>query len=88
MRISTTTDGERLVELRRRLGVSDSTLVDRALAALLDTLESEREDLALEAMPYEDDPDLAWDAPRGPDLPYDGAIPPEVLCLALDRRGQ
>ncbi len=45
-----------------------------------------REAEALRAMPYEEDPDLTWQAPVGPDLPYDGEIPPEVRDLARRRR--
>lgn len=88
VRISTTTDEVRLEELRRRLGVNDSVLVDRAFATLLDALESEREQLALDVLPYEAVPDLAWEAPRGSDLPYDGAIPEDVQRLARERRGE
>ncbi|MDQ2754682.1 MAG: hypothetical protein M3R71_03945 [Actinomycetota bacterium] len=88
VRISTTTDADRLVELRRLLGVNDSTLVDRAIAALLDALEAESEQLALDSMPYEADPDLSWAVPRGPDLPYAGEVPEDVQRLARDRRGE
>lgn len=87
VRISTTTDADRLVELRRRLSVNDSTLIDRALAALLDALEADSERLALDAMPYEADPDLAWEVPSRPDLPYDGEMPEDVQRLARERRG-
>ncbi len=87
-RISTTVDRERLALCRRLVGTNDSVLIDRALAALLDSLEAEREREALEAMPYDADPELAWVAPDGPDLPYDGEIPGAVKRLAAARRRQ
>ena len=52
---------------------SDGHAVDQELAAL-------------DAAPYEDDPDLRWHAPPGPDLPYDGPIPDEVVQPATRRR--
>lgn len=42
--------------------------------------------MALHALPYEEDVELAWEAPPGPDLPYDGRVPAEVLRLAEARR--
>ncbi len=87
VRISTTTDADRLDELRRRLGVNDSSLIDRALGALLDALDAEREELALDAMPYDADPELAWEVPGGPALPYDGEVPEDVQRLAQNRLG-
>lgn len=86
MRISTTVDGERLARSRALLQVSDSQLLDRALAALLEDLEDQRERVALERQPYDDDPDLAWEIEPPPPLPYDGVVPAEVLALAQDRR--
>ena len=68
------------------LRVPDSQLVDRALESLAKELEAQAELAALDAHPYEGDPDLAWDAPPGPDLPYDGDVPKEVLDLAVRRR--
>jgi len=62
--------------------------LDRALLALIEDLEEDRELTALAALPYEDDPDLAWEAPPGPDLPYDGEVPEDVVQLALQRRRQ
>jgi hypothetical protein len=59
--------------------------MDQALDALVEKLETRLEMLALSARPYEDDPDLAWVAPPGPDLPYDGEVPAEVLRLAKRR---
>jgi hypothetical protein len=53
---------------------------------LVEQLEVERERKALASYPYEDDPDLAWQAPPGPDLPYDGDIPEDVVKLAQRRR--
>jgi hypothetical protein len=66
--------------------MSDSEIIDRALLALIDRLETERELKALAELPYEDDQELAWQAPLGPDLPYDGDIPADVLDLVADRR--
>lgn len=67
-------------------GAKDSQLLDLALAALIEMLRTEQELAALAEHPYETDPDLAWEAPRGPDLPYDGAVPDEVLAMAEERR--
>lgn len=86
VRISTTVDGARLARSRQLLQTSDSQLLDRALAALLQDLEREREREALSRHPYEDDPDLSWRTEPPPALPYDGAIPTEVLELAEERR--
>ena len=86
VRISTTVDGQRLEAARRLSGASDSQILDRALAALIEQLEAQQELAALSALPYEDDPDLAWPDLPGPDLPYDGAVPAEVLKLAAKRR--
>lgn len=88
MRISTTVDAQRLAAARRLLPGTDSRLLDRALAALVEQLEAERELAALTNHPYEDDPDLAWPAPPGPDLPYDGDVPADVMRLAQRRRRQ
>ncbi|MGH8992678.1 MAG: hypothetical protein ACRDYV_18780 [Acidimicrobiia bacterium] len=86
MRISTTVDAQRLATVRRLMPVTDSQIIDRALTALLEQLEAERELAALSAAPYESDPEVAWAAPTGPDLPYDGKVPAEVLRLAAKRR--
>ena len=69
------------------LETSDSKIVDRALATLVEELEGRHELDALEAQPYHDDPDLAWQ-PQGPDLPYDGDVPAEVARLAARRRAR
>lgn len=69
------------------LPVADSELVDRALAALIREVDGRREVAAIAQLPYEDDPDLAWQAPPGPDLPYEGGVPEEVQRLAAQRRG-
>jgi hypothetical protein len=53
---------------------------------LLDDLLRRKEVEALTALLYEQDPDLSWEAPVGPDLPYDGDIPAEVRALAERRR--
>lgn len=85
-RISTTVDAERLRQCRELVDTSDSELVDAALSALLRELLGDRERIAIESAPYEEDPALAWQAPPGPDLPYDGAVPDEVQQLAAERR--
>lgn len=86
VRISTTVDEARLAKSRRLLGAPDSQLMDRALQALIDELEGAAEVRALEAAPYEDDPELAWEVSEGPPLPYDGEVPKEVLAKARARR--
>lgn len=68
--------------------MADGRLLDRALVALVQELEEVRESAVLTAQPYEDDPELAWLAPDGPDLPYDGEIPREVVELSRRRRRQ
>ena len=86
-RISTTVDAQQLANARARLDASDSELLDRALAALIDDIDTQHERTALAEQPYEDDPELTWQAPSGPDLPYDGDIPSDVIELAAERRG-
>lgn len=86
VRISTTVDGSRLEAARRLLAVGDSALLDRALAALVDELEAEHERQVLDAMPYEEDPDLSWRPLAGSGLPYDGEVPEDVERLAAARR--
>lgn len=75
VRASTTVDSERLRRCRELLGVPDSEVIDAALRTLHDRLVARAELEALEALPYEDDPELAWEASAGPDLPHDGEIP-------------
>jgi hypothetical protein len=87
VRISTTVDAWRLARTREMSGLSDSQLLDRALAALLGQLEHEREIAALERHPYDEDPQLSWESPATP-LPYDGNIPDAVVQLAQQRRAQ
>lgn len=86
VRLSTTVDAQALERARRLMPESDSHLMDRALAALIDRVEAEQEIEALLRHPYEADVDLAWEAPAGPDLPYEGGVPKEVLVLARERR--
>jgi Arc/MetJ family transcription regulator len=86
MRVSTTVDETLWAQAQQLLDVPPSQLVDAALAALVEKLEGQRERLALEQFPYDDDPDLSWEAPPGPQLPYEGEIPEEVLLLARERR--
>lgn len=87
-RISTTVDTDRLERCRRAFGLPDSELIDRALASLLRDFVTAHERRAIGATPYEHDPDLAWQAPPGPDLPYEGDIPEDVHRLAAARRAQ
>lgn len=86
MRISTTVDIHRWHTARSLLEGSNSRVVDAALEALIEKLEGEREAAALTSHPYEEDPDLNWDAPLGPPIPYDGPVPTDVLRLAERRR--
>ena len=86
VRISTTIDGERLEAARLRLGRRDSELFDLALIALLDTLDQEDELAAIEAHPYDKDPDLVVSVPQPFDESYDEAVPESVRLLAEQRR--
>lgn len=86
VRVSATVDGERLAVAARLAGETGSRLLDHALAALIEQLETRRELAALASHPYEEDPDLAWEAPLGPDLPYEGVVPDDVLAMAAARR--
>jgi hypothetical protein len=85
-RISTTVDSARLAKARLLFRVRDSHLIDQALDALVEREISRRELQAIEENPSEQDPDLAWEAPAGPDLPYDGEVPADVRRLAARRR--
>ena len=87
-RVSTTVDATSLGRARELLPGSDSRILDRALAVLIEDLEAERERAALDAHLYDYDPDLAWEAPPGPDLPYNGDVPDELTELARQRRRQ
>lgn len=89
MRVSTTVDGTRLARARALFAGRDADMLDRALAALIDEIETEREIAALRVHPYEDDPML--DLPLMPlpdELSYDGEVPPHVLELARRRRAR
>lgn len=86
MRISTTVDRSQLDRARELLGVSDSELIDRALAVLVKSITAQKEVETLREIPYESDPDLNWLAPQGPSLPYDGDVPHAVKELAKRRR--
>lgn len=86
VRISTTVEAARLEECRRKLPGPDSVIVDRALQALLAEIERDAEIAALEAHPYEEDEELAWEVSDGPPLPYDGEVPARVLAMAKMRR--
>lgn len=85
-RVSTTLDAARLERARRLSGLRDSTMLDRALEALIEQLEHEREIAALDRHPYDHDPELAaWQAPAVA-LPYDGDVPDAVIRRAEQRR--
>lgn len=86
VRISATVDADELERARKLTGARDSQLLDEALVLLIRERLATQEREALRAQPYDTDPDLAWQAPAGPDLPYDGEIPAEVLALARARR--
>lgn len=86
VRVSTTVDADRLAHARRLVDEPDSRLLDRALAALVNERELAHEAAALDAQPYDADPELSWEAPAGPDLAYEAEIPAEVLELAAERR--
>lgn len=88
MRISTTVDGERLAAARALFGRRDAEMLDRALGALIEELETQREIAALRAHPYESDPELNLPLIPSPDSPYGGAVPPHVLALAERRRAE
>ncbi|MGH8931527.1 MAG: hypothetical protein ACRDZO_13100 [Egibacteraceae bacterium] len=68
-----------MVDAQRRL-------LEATDCELIDALEAQRELAALARHPYDHDPDLAWQAPAGPDLPYDGDVPYDVRQLAAERR--
>lgn len=87
-RVSTTVDAARIQRARELFDGSDSQLLDRALELLVRQLDAARERAAIDAAPYEDDPDLGWSVPPGPDLPYDGEVPTEVQRLASERRAR
>jgi hypothetical protein len=86
VRISATVDGASLEHARRLTGARDSQLLDHALGALVRELQAEQERAALQAHPYDADPELSWTVPTAPDLPYEGDIPAEVIALAEARR--
>ena len=86
VRISTTVDAERWATTRRLVGGPGSQVVDRALAALIEQVDSEHERAALTAHPYDADDNLGWQAASVPDLPYDGPVPQDVRDMAARRR--
>lgn len=64
-------------------------MLDRALAALIDEIETAREIAALKENPYDSDPMLNIPLmPFPDDLPYDGEVPPDVIALAEKRRAE
>jgi hypothetical protein len=86
VRISTTVDDGLWAAALRLVGGPGSRVVDRALTALIQQLEREHEVEALASRPYEADGDLDWQAPFGPDLAYDAAVPADVSELVQRRR--
>ncbi|MGI8729072.1 MAG: hypothetical protein ACR2LK_03640 [Solirubrobacteraceae bacterium] len=86
VRVSATVDGTLLEQARHLNGAKDSQMLDDALRALVRELLADQERAALAAHPYDDDPELSWEAPAAPDLPYEGEIPAAVLALAAERR--
>jgi hypothetical protein len=87
MRISTTVDGTRLARARELFAGRDAAMLDQALAALIDEIETAREIAAIRALPYHADPML--DLPviaLADDLPYDGEVPADVLAAVEQRR--
>ncbi len=87
-RISTTVDQAVLRQARLRTGSRDSELFDAALAALLDRIDTDAELRAIELAPYEDDPDLALPGPAIWADDYRGAVPPEIVDEARQRRAR
>lgn len=88
-RISTTVDGVRLAHARALFAGRDAEMLDRALAALIDEIETAREIAALKENPYDSDPMLNIPLmPFPDDLPYDGEVPPDVIALAEKRRAE
>jgi hypothetical protein len=88
-RISTTVDGAVLDHARELSGVRDAEMFDAAMSALIEKIQGERDLAALSDWPYVDDPELAM--PPAPTdvldaLPYSGAVPPELVKLAKQRR--
>jgi hypothetical protein len=90
-RISTTVDGAVLEQARTLSGVRDAEMFDAAMAALIEKIQGEQELAALADWPYADDPELTM-PPAPADvldaLPYSGAVPPELVKLAKQRRLQ
>ncbi len=70
------------------LQTSDSKLVDRALAALVEEMEERQELHALEAQPYKMTRTWLGSLSRVRICPYDGDVPAEVARLAARRRSR
>ena len=90
-RISTTVDGAVLEQARQLSGARDADMFDAAMLALIEKIQGERELAALSDWPYAEDPELVM--PQAPAdfldaLPYSGAVPPELVKLAKQRRLQ
>lgn len=87
VRVSTTVDEGTLRAARAQLGLRDSELLDRALRALLDELDARAELRALDQAPYDADEALQLPEPNlEGEIPYDGAVPADVIELARRRR--
>jgi hypothetical protein len=85
VRISTTVDEHRLARARKLTKEQDSSLMDRALQALIDEIEAVAELRAIQAKPYDADEELSWDVADDP-LPYDGDVPLAVVERARAMR--
>ena len=86
VRISSTVGSRQWDTARRLLPTPSCQILDRALAALIDRLETDHERAVLSASPYDDDADLVWHASTSRGLPYDGPVPPDVVRLAEQRQ--
>lgn len=84
-RISTTVDGIKWRQAMSLMNSPASQVVDRALEALIDRLEAESEIRALDEFPYDEDPELAWEA-EPVALPYEGDVPEAIRRQAAQRK--
>lgn len=90
-RVSTTVNNDWLIAARSKTGLPDSQLIDLALSALLERVERDAEDRALNESPHHLDDDLAalptgWPAEAPPLDGYDGSVPDDVVALFAERK--
>ena len=90
-RVSTTVNNDWLIAARSKTGLPDSQLIDLALSALLERVERDAEDRALNESPHPLDDDLAalptgWPAEAPPLDGYDGSVPDDVVALFAERK--